>query len=76
MPKSAKAKRKARSPGVEGDWGKTRRFWCPTCGMGFHSPQVTREHCVTSRHMNEEDRIGFKPLTIKQQIQAFRVRNT
>ena len=61
--------------GVEEDWGKTRPFWCLTCGIGFYSVRLAWAHYETSGHTNESRSIGVKGLTTKQQMQAFRLRN-
>jgi hypothetical protein len=62
-------------PGVEGDWGKRRPFWCLTCGIGFFSIRLAWEHYETSGHTNESRSIGVKALTKEQQLEAFRIRN-
>lgn len=62
-------------PGKEGDWGKTRPFWCLTCGIGFHVVRLAWAHYETSGHTNESRSIGVKGLTVEQQMQAFKLRN-
>lgn len=68
-------KRARTKPGVENDWGKTGPFWCLACGVGFYTPRLVREHCDTSGHANESRSVGFKGLTGKEQMAAFRLRN-
>lgn len=66
---------KASSGGIADDWGKTKPYWCLTCGKGFGSPERTMKHMAKARHQNESMSMGSRGLSKKQQRDAFRLRN-
>lgn len=68
-------KKERAKPGVPNDWGKTRPFWCLTCGIGFYAVRLAWEHYENSGHTNASRSIGVKGLTKEQQLWAFRARN-
>jgi len=61
--------------GREGDWGRTRPFWCLNCGSGFNSTEQVLSHYAEANHGNESMSVGSRGLTKKQQLEAFRLRN-
>jgi hypothetical protein len=61
--------------GVTDDWGKTRPFWCLTCGRGYRSVERVLAHYSKAAHGNETMSTGSRGLTAKQQLEAFRLRN-
>jgi hypothetical protein len=60
--------------GIAGDWGKTRPFWCLSCGRGYRSVERVLAHYSEAAHGNESMSVGVRGLTKKQQIEAFRLR--
>ena len=61
--------------GIGGDWGKTRPFWCLSCGRGFRSVERVFAHYSEAGHGNDSMSVGSRGLTKKRQLEAFRLRN-
>ena len=61
--------------GISGDWGKTRPFWCLTCGCGYRSVERVLAHYSEAAHYNESGSVGSRGLTKKRQLEAFKLRN-
>ena len=67
--------RTSRLDGVEEDWGKTRPYWCLSCGQGYSSAENVMTDYEEAKHGNETLSFGSRGLTKKQQLEAFRLRN-
>jgi hypothetical protein len=65
----------AKEDGVTDDWGKTRPYWCLSCGCGYRSVERVLAHYSEAGHGNESMSVGTKGLTKKQQLEAFKLRN-
>jgi hypothetical protein len=61
--------------GIADDWGKTRPFWCLSCGRGYRSVERVLVHYSEVGHGNESMSTGSRGLTKKQQLEAFRLKN-
>ena len=61
--------------GIADDWGKTRPYWCLSCGRGYSSVERVLTHYSEAGHGNESMSVGSRGLTKKQQLEAFRLRN-
>ena len=61
--------------GIGNDWGKTRPFWCLSCGRGYRSVERVLAHYSEAGHGNESMSVGSRGLTKKQHLEAFRLRN-
>ena len=72
---SDKAPSSGANDGIDGDWGKTRPYWCLTCGRGYKSIERVVAHYAADAHGNESMSVGSKGLTKKQQLEAFRLKN-
>lgn len=76
MPKpSPERDASSKADGITEDWGKTRPFWCLSCGRGFRSVERVLAHYSDSEHGNESMSVGSRGLTKKEQLEAFRLRN-
>jgi hypothetical protein len=64
-----------RADGILNDWGKTRPFWCLSCGRGYRSVERVLAHYSEAEHHNETMSVGAKGLSKRQQMEAFRLRN-
>jgi len=68
-------RRQPQSDGIEEDLGKTRQFWCLSCGRGYRSVERVLVHYSEAGHGNETVSIGSRGLSKDQQREAFRLRN-
>ena len=64
-----------KSDGIAGDWGKTRPFWCLSCGRGYRSVERVLAHYSEAAHGNETMSVGSRGLTKSQQLEAFRLKH-
>ena len=71
----AAGKKPAGVDGISKDWGKTRPFWCLSCGRGYLSVERVLAHYSEAAHGNESMSVGSKGLTRKQRLEAFRLKN-
>lgn len=60
--------------GIPSDWGKTRPFWCLSCGRGYRSVERVLAHYSEAAHGNESMSVGSRGLTKRQRTEAFRLR--
>jgi hypothetical protein len=58
-----------------GDWGKTKPFWCAKCGEGFESPLRVHTHYDETGHGNATRYVGARGLSESQERWAFSWRN-
>jgi hypothetical protein len=73
--KREKRKNVLPADGIPNDWGKTRPFWCLSCGRGYKSVEGVLAHYSDAGHGNETMSVGSRGLTKKQQTEGFRLRN-